>query len=224
MSNKIDTICIFSYPRSGSTWLKYILNSYDNVNIQVENNGYILDLCKSSIKLDAYNSMLNYDIHRNITDQRMFDLNIDMNLFRLNLKTFIEQNIFLKKENEICGWKEFNISPINFSENECISYLNEFKKIFTNSLFIFNVRDEVETSKSSYWKHVPDAVSKISSWKKMYENFYKENKNTSLYLDFDIWKTDSSLLYNILKEYNLKINESSYDNAFNTQMNYLKDY
>jgi hypothetical protein len=189
----------------------------------MENNGLIINLLDYSLNIQAMNSSLNYNINGDLLDTKSFQINLDLDNLRNDIKNLIN-NSFLNSNFKIKGWKEFNISPFAISENKCNVYLNEIRSIYKNCLMIFNVRDPLSTSKSGLWKTIPNSSIAIEKNNNFFYEYYSCNKEKSIFLDFNSWSNNENELLDIMKSYNFNPNYDLYKKTFNTKLNHLKDW
>jgi len=223
MPDKIDTICLITYQRSGSTILRYLLNCFNDVFISMENNGLVVNLLDYSLNIQAMNSIINYSNDGDLLDTKSFGINLNIDNLQNDIRNLLN-NSFLNSNYKIKGWKEFNISPFVANENKCNVYLNEIKSIYQNCLMIFNIRDPLSTSKSGFWKTIPNSSIVIEKNNNFFYEYYSYNKEKSIFLDFNTWSNNENELINIMKSYNIDVNYELYKKNFNTKLNHLKDW
>lgn len=209
-----------TYPRSGSQTLVNVLNASDDIFIYSENNGFILDLLNLNIKASSTAGMLGYeDFH---LSPSYFNYNIDTNSLKTDTLSLINNNIF-NSDKKIKGWKEHNLSPNYFSSNKAKIYIKEIDSIFTNCLFIYNVRDPLKTSNSGYWRSVNNSYLLLNKWRDFYIDCYDSKlvKN-SIFLDYDIWSYDFEYFSSKLNF--LKLSNNLIKDIFFTKSNHLRDW
>ena len=223
MPDKIDTICLVTYPRSGSTLLRNIINSSSDTYIHAENLGCILNLVDFSINLQSVNSFIKYSNNGELTSEKSFDIDLDINEVRSDIKNILYKNILNSKHKKI-GWTEFGISPMSISDIKCNNYLDEIKKIFKNCLLIFNIRNPIDVSKSGPWKSAPSSALMIEKNNDFYTEYVDKNKNNSILINFNEWISDKNYLFNILNQYNFEIDYDKYLLSFDNQLDHLKDW
>jgi hypothetical protein len=213
-------VCIISYPRSGSSALANLINN-NFTYIQNESNGLIIDICNIYLKIKSSVAISLYNLNGEILEQSRFK-NYNIDLIEKNLREiFVDHFSFYKKDFLIKGWKENDISPIKFGEEKCFQYIECIKNIFPNIKFIFNIRNEIDTSKSGLWKRTPNAILEISRWIDFLYRAYKNNIDNSIFIEYDLWKNDLEYLNNKLNIISLNL-DYEYISDKNFQLNHLK--
>jgi hypothetical protein len=83
-------------------------------------------------------------------------------------------------------------------------------RIFPDSKFIFNVRNPLDVSRSSFWKYSDDSINEIAQCRDWLLDVAESEllgPNKVLVVDHDIWSGNPKYLIDSLHGFGVKVNE-----------------
>lgn len=186
-------VFVVTYGRSGSTLLQRLINAIPGVMMRGENNNALFPLFKSWQALTGSADIGQMRAQGLVSDAAhpWFGAEqIDTDAYgRALCASFAAQVLRPVGEIRLCGFKEIRtITP----PEDYRAYLEFKRRFFPNARFVFNTRDPVAVSRSSWWRrHDPAAVtSMIHSAEAVFRGFAAAHPDRCIILHYDSYISD----------------------------------
>jgi len=222
---------IITYPRTGSTALLRAVNTASGYTIRGESIGIINNFYR-----------IFSDITNLITElpKLMPEIPLDSELSPLqgidlvnlpNVEDYIFNffhDIFLQPEEStiVSGWKETMINPWRDGTKFSTEVLCFMAKIFPNSKFIFNVRNPLDVSHSSFWKYNDDSINEITKCRDWLLSVFDSEllgPNKVLVTDHDIWRNDPEYLIDSLRGFGVNVKSELVVDILNQKLTHFSN-
>lgn len=186
-------VFIVTYGRSGSTLLQRLINAIPGVMVRGENNNALFPLFKSWQALTEspdIGQMRAQGLTSNAAQPWFGAEQIDTGAYgRALCSSFAAQVLRPGPDIRLCGFKEIRTIA---QPSDYRSYLEFKRTCFPNARFVFNTRDPVAVSRSSWWRrHDPtEVMSMIHSADAVFRGFVAAHPDQSIMLKYDSYIVD----------------------------------
>lgn len=189
---KYQSILIISYGRSGSTLLREVINTIDNVHLKGENYSFCFGLYQTWKSLTSTKKKVREAPDR--TAAWYGSDGLDPELFIKQAQKIVFDQLVGEKNLGICfGFKEVRYIYILDVLEE---YLHFLSRIFPKVAFVFNKRCHDDVTKSGWWKN-RDPIKlkeKLTSADLKFAEYCRKHENAFLINYEDVIKGDKGLL------------------------------
>lgn len=149
---KYKSILVVTYGRSGSTLLQGIVNCIPGCVVRGENYNFIYPLFNAYNKLkDAQKMELEVSKKYNTPQHSWYGANqLNLDLFIKSQKSMIKELLIGDSNAKYYGFKEIRYLNVL---NQLEPFLEFLELVMDDVAIIFNVRNTVDVSNSSWWKN-----------------------------------------------------------------------
>jgi hypothetical protein len=213
--SKVRHLFIITYPRTGSTTLLRVVNTASDHTIRGESIGIINNFYRifrdiSNLISEVPKLMPEVPVGSDLSPIQGIDL-VTLPNMEDSIVNFFHDIILQPGEGTIVsGWKETMINPARDGAEFSTEVLLFMARIFPDSKFIFNVRNPLDVSRSSFWKYSDDSINEIAQCRDWLLDVAESEllgPNKVLVVDHDIWSGNPKYLIDSLHGFGVKVNE-----------------
>ena len=220
---------VLSYPRTGSTVIQRVINTSNNFKCIGEKpmainymHAFVNSLidAQTSIPQSLFPEIPMDDDRNPVFMAHAVDVDSVINY----VKAAYVRHVLGVVDSPNIGWKENFISsyPDEKLANSEVMFL---RRLFPDLLFILNIRDPGECSRSSIWRFRDSAIEEIANRRK----WIKDGAANGLFgdnyilLDYDEWSNDSSKLIHPLVSAGMNINPQTVDSIISEKLTHISN-
>ena len=220
---------VLSYPRTGSTVIQRAINTSNNFKCIGEKpmtinhmHAFVQSLidAKTSIPESLFPD-IPMDDDRNPV---FMAHEVDIDSVISYVKAVYVRHVLGVVHSRNIGWKENFISsyPDEKVANSEIAFI---RTLFPDILFILNIRDPEECSRSSIWKFRDDSINEITNRRQWIIDGFNSGifGDNCILLDYDEWSKDSSMLINPLVAAGININAQTIEAVISEKLTHISN-
>jgi len=229
--SKVRHLFIITYPRTGSTTLLRAVNTASGHTIRGESIGIINNFYRifrdiSNLISEVPKLMPEVPVGSDLSPIQGIDL-VNLPNMEDSIVNFFHDIILQPEESTIVsGWKETMINPARDGVEFSTEVLLFMARIFSDSKFIFNVRNPLDVSRSSFWKYSDDSVNEITQCRDWLIDVAESellSPNRVLVVDHDIWSSNPEYLIDSLHGFGVNVKSELVIDILNEKLTHLSN-
>jgi hypothetical protein len=229
--SKVKHLFIITYPRTGSTTLLRAVNTASGYTIRGESIGIINNFYRifrdiSNLISEVPKLMPEVPVGSDLSPIQGIDL-VNLPNMEDSIVNFFH-DIILQPEDDtiVSGWKETMINPARDGAEFSTEVLLFMARIFPDSKFIFNVRNPLDVSRSSFWKYSDDSINEITQCRDWLLGVAESEllcPNRVLVVDHDIWSSNPEYLIDSLHRFGVNVKSELVIDILNEKLTHLSN-
>lgn len=229
--SRVRHLFIITYPRTGSTTLLRAVNTASGYTIRGESIGVINNFYRifrdiSNLISEVPKLMPEVPVDSDLSPIQGMNL-VNLPNMQDSIVNFFHEIILQPEEGTtVSGWKETMINPARDGEEFSTEVLCFMAKIFPNSKFIFNVRNPLDVSRSSFWKYSDESINEITKcrdWLLKVAESEILGSNKVLVVDHDIWSGNPEYLIDSLHGFGVNVKSDLVVDILNEKLTHLSN-
>jgi hypothetical protein len=229
--SKVRHLFIITYPRTGSTTLLRAVNTASGHTIRGESIGIINNFYRifrdiSNLISEVPKLMPEVPVGSDLSPIQGIDL-VNLPKMEDSIVNFFHDIILQpEKSTIVSGWKETMINPARDGVEFSTEVLLFMARIFPDSKFIFNVRNPLDVSRSSFWKYSDDSVNEITQCRDWLLGVAESEllcPNRVLVVDHDIWSSNPEYLIDSLHGFGVNVKSELVIDILNEKLTHLSN-